>query len=254
MAYQCIPVGSLARTHNSNEMTSVQITTPAPSYRGYNIRRVFGCPRGCGFGVAVFERIEAEQFNPNVSLEVGYMRALSKEVCLLKDKTLTTLQTDLLGKLYRQFDPQDPERTIPNELSRWLSDKGILAWDEPVAGAWIHTTSPRRRRMLARRMELENFDPAIAAEAIKHDLVIFVNDSYADYLARCYQLETYSFYLLAHECLHFTEDWSGKHLVVDDVPPWEDQQVVTTLQAYVEHVGGWNTFKQRYMDLPSSPA
>jgi hypothetical protein len=81
---------------------------------------------GCGFGVAVFERIEAEQFNPNVSLEVGYMLALGKEVCLLKDKTLRTLQTDLLGKHYRQFDAQDPEQTIPNELSRWLSDKGIL--------------------------------------------------------------------------------------------------------------------------------
>ncbi len=32
---------------------------------------------GCGFGIAVFERIEAEEFNPNVSLEVGYMLALT---------------------------------------------------------------------------------------------------------------------------------------------------------------------------------
>lgn len=39
---------------------------------------------GCGFGIAVFERIEREDFNPNVSLEVGYLLALSKEVCLLK--------------------------------------------------------------------------------------------------------------------------------------------------------------------------
>ena len=29
---------------------------------------------GCRFGIAVFERLEAEDFNPNVSLEVGYMR------------------------------------------------------------------------------------------------------------------------------------------------------------------------------------
>lgn len=88
---------------------------------------------GCGFGVAVFERIEAEQFNPNVSMEVGYMLAIGKEVCLLKDKTLKTLQTDLLGKHYRQFDPQDPERTIPNELFRWLSDKGMLSDSRPDA-------------------------------------------------------------------------------------------------------------------------
>jgi hypothetical protein len=81
---------------------------------------------GCRFGIAVFERIEAEEFNPNVSLEVGYMLALKKPVCLLKDRTLKTLQTDLVGKLYKVFDPQDPVNTIPSEISQWLSDKGIV--------------------------------------------------------------------------------------------------------------------------------
>jgi len=123
-----------------------------------------------------------------------------------------------------------------------------MAWDEPVAGGWVHTTSPRRRKNLARRMELENFDSAITAKAINYDLLVFVNDSYASYLARRFQLEGYLLYLLTHECLHFVADWSGKNLVVDDVPPWQDQQVVTTLSAYVQNVGGWNTFKERYMD------
>ena len=81
---------------------------------------------GCGFGIAVFERIEAEEFNPNVSLEVGYMFALKKPVCLLKDRTLKTLHTDLVGKLYKVFDPQDPIKTIPDEITQWLSDKGIV--------------------------------------------------------------------------------------------------------------------------------
>ncbi|MGB2728268.1 MAG: hypothetical protein WBD09_07300 [Halobacteriota archaeon] len=81
---------------------------------------------GCGFGIAVFERIETEKFNPNVSFEVGYMFALKKHVCLLKDKTLETLHTDLVGKLYKIFDPQDPGKTIPGEISQWLSDKGIV--------------------------------------------------------------------------------------------------------------------------------
>jgi hypothetical protein len=81
---------------------------------------------GCGFGVAVFERIEEEDFNPNVSLEVGYMLAMKKPVCLLKDQTLKTLQTDLVGKLYKVFDPQDSSNTIPDEISKWLSDKGIV--------------------------------------------------------------------------------------------------------------------------------
>ena len=81
---------------------------------------------GCGFGIAVFERIEAEKFNPNVSLEVGYMFAFKKPVCLLKDRTLKTLHTDLVGKLYKAFDPQDPIKTIPDEITQWLFDKGII--------------------------------------------------------------------------------------------------------------------------------
>jgi hypothetical protein len=81
---------------------------------------------GCGFGIAVFERLEADDFNPNVSLEVGYMRALRKQICLLKDKTLATLQTDLVGKLYKTFDPQSIKATLPAELEKWLRDKDII--------------------------------------------------------------------------------------------------------------------------------
>ncbi|MEO1098951.1 MAG: hypothetical protein AAFX57_14560, partial [Bacteroidota bacterium] len=33
---------------------------------------------GCGFGVAVFDKIGVEDFNPNVSLEVGYMMSMNK--------------------------------------------------------------------------------------------------------------------------------------------------------------------------------
>jgi hypothetical protein len=149
----------------------------------------------------------------------------------------------------RWIDLYDAARYTGQDPATWLAcDAWGMAWDQPVRGGWVHTTSPRRRRMLARRMELENFDPAIAAKAIKHDLLIFVNDCFASYLARRFRLEGYLLYLLTHECLHFVEDWCGKRLVLDDVPPWQDQQVVTTLSAYVESVGGWHTFKQRYID------
>ena len=53
------------------------------------------------------------------------MLVLKKHLCLLKDKTLTTLHADLVGKLYRVFDPLDPVATIPKELSEWLKDKGL---------------------------------------------------------------------------------------------------------------------------------
>ena len=81
---------------------------------------------GCNFGIAVFERLEDDLFNSNVALEVGYMRALSKPLCLLKDRTIATLQTDLIGKLYKSFDPQDPKSSIPPELRKWLTDQGII--------------------------------------------------------------------------------------------------------------------------------
>jgi nucleoside 2-deoxyribosyltransferase len=84
---------------------------------------------GCGFGVAVFERLLGDEFNPNVAFEVGFMTALQKHVCLLKDKTIKALHTDLIGKLYRPFDPQDAGGTVPGQLTRWLRDKGLIVTD-----------------------------------------------------------------------------------------------------------------------------
>jgi hypothetical protein len=81
---------------------------------------------GCGFGIAVYERIETEEPNANVGLEVGYLMAMNKPVLLLKDKTVETLQVDLAGKLYKPFDPHDPEGTIPDQLTKWLKDYGIV--------------------------------------------------------------------------------------------------------------------------------
>ena len=81
---------------------------------------------GCSFGVAVFDRLEGDDFSPNVALEVGYMRALRKPLCLLKDQTLRTLPTDLVGKLYKSFDPQNVAGTIPQQLEKWLGDRGMI--------------------------------------------------------------------------------------------------------------------------------
>ena len=79
----------------------------------------------CDFGVAVFDRITEDDFNPNVSLEVGYMLGMGKNVLLLKEKTLKYLQTDLAGKLYKPFDTTDIENTMPQQIEKWLSDKGL---------------------------------------------------------------------------------------------------------------------------------
>lgn len=106
---------------------------------------------GCGFGIAVFEGIEANEFNPNVTLEVGYMLALHKSVCLLKDKRLRKLPADLLGKLYKEFDEKDFERTISSELSKWLIDKNL---GEPVYE--LVKPSDFAQKMMFVRYEIEN--------------------------------------------------------------------------------------------------
>ncbi len=81
---------------------------------------------GCGFGIAVYERITTEMYNPNVTLEVGYFMGMKKPVCLLKETTLRALNTDLIGKLFLDFDMQNIEGTIPPKIQKWLRDKQII--------------------------------------------------------------------------------------------------------------------------------
>jgi len=90
---------------------------------------------GCAIGIAVFERVHPDVFNPNVSFEVGYMYGLRKQVCLLKDRTLPRLPSDVAGRLYEEFDVQDPTRTIGDRIERWLRDKKLLL-PESAASVW----------------------------------------------------------------------------------------------------------------------
>ena len=81
---------------------------------------------GCGFGVAIFDRINSEEFNPNVSLEIGYMMALKKPILFLKDITLKSLQTDLVGKLYEEFDFQNSKKSFDKSVTKWLKQHDLL--------------------------------------------------------------------------------------------------------------------------------
>lgn len=80
----------------------------------------------CDFGIAIYERILSDDFNPNVSLEVGYLLGMKKSVMLLKDQTLRALNTDLTGKLYKEFDTTNITESITKSIEKWLSDKGYI--------------------------------------------------------------------------------------------------------------------------------
>lgn len=81
---------------------------------------------GCEFGVAIFDRINSEYFNPNVSLEIGYMMALKKPILFLKDITLKSLHTDLVGKLYEEFDFQNYKKSFDKSITKWLNNHEII--------------------------------------------------------------------------------------------------------------------------------
>ena len=84
---------------------------------------------GCKFGIAVFERVLTQDFNPNVSLEVGYLLGLRKPVLLLKDQTLPRLPSDLVGRLYTEFNTFDVKGTLPAGIQHWLVNKKLLKRD-----------------------------------------------------------------------------------------------------------------------------
>jgi hypothetical protein len=125
-------------------------------------------------------------------------------------------------------------------------DAWSTAWDEPVAAGWVHATTRARRQQLATKTELTQFDSALAARAIDYDLLIFLNDEYATHLGNRLGITDYLLYLIVHECLHYCEDWTGKHLVEDCVPPSQDREVVATLSEFVQSIGGWDVLKRRY--------
>jgi hypothetical protein len=113
--------------HALDPQQFVALRADSKQYHDNLLMNILTYVYGCRFGIAVFERIESEAFNPNVALEVEYMMGLGKPVCYLKERTLRTLRTDLVGQLYREFDLQTCEETIPPTLLKWMSDKGLMA-------------------------------------------------------------------------------------------------------------------------------
>jgi len=78
---------------------------------------------GCKYGVAVFERgAETQEYSPNVELEYGFMRAMNKRVLLLKYKDRTPLNTDVVGKIYKEFDSSKIVPSIEKQISKWIRD------------------------------------------------------------------------------------------------------------------------------------
>ena len=80
----------------------------------------------CQYGVAIFEDIDQREFNPNISLELGYMLGRQKRCLLLKEQRLPRLPSDIVGHLYRPWDAFRAETTVAAQVDQWLStDLGL---------------------------------------------------------------------------------------------------------------------------------
>ena len=79
----------------------------------------------CDMGIAVFDKIPKNDFNPNVSFELGYMTAHGKKMLILKEQKLKALPADILGKLYNNFDANRTKETLKESVKRWLTDIGV---------------------------------------------------------------------------------------------------------------------------------
>jgi len=81
---------------------------------------------GCKYAVCVFEEIDEREFNPNVPLEYGFMRAFNRRVLLLKDQRMPKLPADMTGKVYKAFDSYNIMETIQQQISEWAEhDLGL---------------------------------------------------------------------------------------------------------------------------------
>ena len=61
-------------------------------------------------------------YNPNVAIEVGYMLCKGSKICILKDKTLNKLPTDISARLYKEYDSDNLKDTVTQALESWYSD------------------------------------------------------------------------------------------------------------------------------------
>jgi hypothetical protein len=100
----------------------------------------------CAGGVAILEDRVRDEFNPNVALEYGFMRALDKPTLLLKDVGFRNLRADILGTLHGEFDITDVARTLPGPIDQWVRDRGLAL--EPGPSELERCAFKARERLL----------------------------------------------------------------------------------------------------------
>jgi hypothetical protein len=75
---------------------------------------------GCAKGLAILEDKYRPELNPNVALEVGWMRGMGKTVFVLVEEKFVHRRADWEGFLVSTFKWNEPESTIKPAIKKWL--------------------------------------------------------------------------------------------------------------------------------------
>lgn len=75
----------------------------------------------CKQGIAILENHSRQEYNPNVAIEYGFMRALNKQTFLLRDKGFPRDRADIAGKEMLSFDIGNKE-TISEPVETWIKE------------------------------------------------------------------------------------------------------------------------------------
>lgn len=90
----------------------------------------------CQYGIAFFENRREKGLNYNLTIEVGAMLMAGRRCALLKDASIERMPTDLVGRIYKSVDLDDPE-TVAAAVHIWAAeDLGLGRCSAcPVEGA-----------------------------------------------------------------------------------------------------------------------
>lgn len=79
---------------------------------------------GCTYGIVVYEPVDEIPFNPNVSIEAGFMRALDRSVLFLAAGELASLPVDFSGHIFRTYsrNPRRRKASIRAAVKDWIEN------------------------------------------------------------------------------------------------------------------------------------
>lgn len=77
---------------------------------------------GSSYGVVIYEPRDNVPFNPNVSIEAGFMLALDRPVLLLVNGRLQSLPVDFAGHIFKSYDSSGDtlEATVRSSVKDWI--------------------------------------------------------------------------------------------------------------------------------------